>query len=462
MPYTALQIADLIGGTVIGDGNVTLSGFAPAGSAKPGDLTFAENDVYFARAEQSAASAVLVDGPFTSCKPLIKVSNARVGFARAMSLFFPEPAFNPGIHPSAVVAPTALIDPAAPVGPLCVVGERARIGARVVLQANNFVGDSVQIGESCMLYAGVTLYAGTQLGKRVRIHAGTVIGSDGFGYVFDSGIHRKVPQVGNVIVHDDVEIGANVTIDRGALGPTVIGKGTKIDNLVQIAHNVTIGEHCLVVAQAGIAGSTRLGNYVTLAGQVGIAGHLKIGNGATIAAQSGVMHDVPDGQKWFGSPAMPDRKMKRQVLATQQLPELLRRVAELERTTRQWGGITALSFAAGSSSAFPRNSRYTRAMLVVHVHVRVKPGFIEAFKAATLVNAQASRQEAGIARFDLLQSTDDPSRFLLVEAYRNAEAPAAHKDTAHYKTWRDAVAEMMAEPRQSTKFTNIDPPDNSY
>jgi UDP-3-O-[3-hydroxymyristoyl] glucosamine N-acyltransferase len=332
MPYTALQIAELIGGVVRGDSNVVLSGFAPAGSAKPGDLTFAENEIYFERAEQSAASAILIDGQFQSVgKALIQVPNARIGFAKAMSIFFPEQKFAPGIHPSAVVEKSAEIDASAHIGPLCYVGRNVTIGAGVVLQGQDYVGDESQIGDESFFLPNVTLYPRTQLGKRVRIHAGTVIGSDGFGYVFDSGQHRKVPQVGNVIINDDVEIGANVAIDRGALGPTVIGRGTKIDNLVQIAHNVTIGEHCLVVAQAGVAGSTRLGNYVTLAGQVGLAGHLKIGNRVTIAAQSGVMHDIPDGQKWFGSPAMPDRKMKRQVLAMQQLPELLRRVAELEK-----------------------------------------------------------------------------------------------------------------------------------
>ena len=205
------------------------------------------------------------------------------------------------------------------------------VGPKAVLQGLNSVGEGCVIGEETVLFPNVVLYPRTQLGKRVRVHAGTVIGSDGFGYVLDAGAHRKVPQVGSVVVQDDVELGANVTIDRGALGPTVIGRGTKIDNLVQIGHNVNIGEHSLIISQTGIAGSTRLGNYVILAGQVGLAGHLKIGNNVTIAAQSGVMHDIPDGQKWFGSPAMPDRKMKRQVLALHQLPELLRRVAELER-----------------------------------------------------------------------------------------------------------------------------------
>ena len=181
------------------------------------------------------------------------------------------------------------------------------------------------------LFPNVTIYPRTEIGRRVRIHAGTVIGSDGFGYVLDGGVHRKVPQIGNVIIGDDVEIGANVTIDRGALGSTVIGKGTKIDNLVQIAHNVEIGEHCIVIAQVGISGSTKLGNYVILAGQVGIAGHLKIGNQVTVAAQSGVMHDIPDGEKWLGYPAQPDKQIKRQIIAIQHLPELLKRVAELEK-----------------------------------------------------------------------------------------------------------------------------------
>ncbi len=332
MPFTASELAGHLDGAVAGDGNVVLTGFAPAGNAKPGDLTFAENEVYFRRAEQSPAAAILVDGDYTSdLKVIIRVANARVAYARALPLFFPEPALPPGIHPSAVVAPSAQVDPTAHIGPLCVLGDRCQIGARTVLKGQVFVDAETTIGDDCLIFPQVTLYARSQVGHRVRIHASTVVGSDGFGYVLDHGSHRKVPQVGLVIIQDDVEIGAGVTIDRGALGPTVIGRGTKIDNLVQVAHNVLIGEHCLLVAQAGIAGSTKLGNYVTLAGQVGLAGHLRIGSRATIAAQSGVMHDVPEGQKWFGSPAQPDRQMKRQLLALQQLPELLRRVHELEK-----------------------------------------------------------------------------------------------------------------------------------
>jgi len=332
MPFTAAEIARILGGEVAGDATVVLGGFAPADRAQAGDLTFAENENYFARAVQSAAAAILVDGPFTSTqKVVIRVSNARVAFAKVLPLFFPEPVFAPGIHPSAIIAPTAEVDATAHVGPYCVVGEQVRIGRRSVLQAGNFVAADCHLGDDVILFPNATLYRRTEIGNRVRIHSGSVIGSDGFGYVPEGGGHLKVAQIGNVILGDDVEIGANVTIDRGALGPTIIGKGSKIDNLVQIAHNVSIGEHCLIVSQAGIAGSTKLGNYVVLAGQVGLAGHLKIGHRVSIAAQSGVMHNIPEGEKWFGYPAQPDRKMKRQLIALHQLPELLRRVAELEK-----------------------------------------------------------------------------------------------------------------------------------
>ena len=209
------------------------------------------------------------------------------------------------------------------------------------------MGDNSQLGEDVFLFPNVTLYPRTQVGHRVRIHSGTVIGSDGFGYVLDQGAHRKVPQIGSVIIGEDVEIGANVTVDRGALGPTVIGKGTKIDNLVQIAHNVTIGEHSLLVAQVGMAGSSKLGNYVVLGGQVGIAGHLKIGNQVTVAAQSGVMHDLKDGTKVLGTPAVEDRQAKRQLIAIQQLPELIRRVRELEKQVKELGGAKTLKSGSG-------------------------------------------------------------------------------------------------------------------
>jgi UDP-3-O-[3-hydroxymyristoyl] glucosamine N-acyltransferase len=332
MSFTASEIARQLGGEIKGDGAIVLNGFAPAERAQAGDLTFAENEIFFQRAEASAAAAILVAGDFSSAtKTLIRVANARIAFAKVLCLFYPEPVFAAGIHPTAVVAASAQIDATAHVGPHCVIGAEARIGARVVLHGGDHVGSQTQIGDDSVIFPNVTLYARTQLGQRVRIHSGTVIGSDGFGYVFDAGMHRKVPQIGNVIIGDDVEIGANVTVDRGALGPTTIGKGTKIDNLVQIAHNVSIGEHSLLVSQVGIAGSTKLGNYVVLGGQVGVAGHLKIGNQVTIAAQSGVMHNIEDGAKILGSPAVADKQAKRQYIGISQLPELIRRVRELEK-----------------------------------------------------------------------------------------------------------------------------------
>jgi UDP-3-O-[3-hydroxymyristoyl] glucosamine N-acyltransferase len=332
MSFTVAEIAASLQGEVQGDAALLLKGFAPADRAQPGDLTFAENQGYFLRAEQSAASAILIDGPFTSTrKVLIRVSNARIAFAKVLPFFFPEPAFAPGIHPTAIVPSSAQVDATAHVGPYCVLGENVHIGSHSVLQGANHLGSDCQLGEQVNLFPNVVLYPGTEVGNRVRIHSGSVIGSDGFGYVFDAGLHRKVPQIGNVTIRDDVEIGANVTVDRGALGPTIIGAGTKIDNLVQIGHNVVIGEHCLVVSQAGIAGSTRLGNYVILGGQVGVAGHLKLGNRSSVTAQSGVMHNIPDNEKWFGAPAQPDRQAKRQLIALQQLPDLLRRFNELEK-----------------------------------------------------------------------------------------------------------------------------------
>jgi UDP-3-O-[3-hydroxymyristoyl] glucosamine N-acyltransferase len=332
MSFTTAEIAKRLDGEVLGDPAAVLTGFATTDAAKPGDLTFAETDEFFTAAEASAATAIIAGKNAVSTKKtIIRVANPRIAFAKALAAFFPEPKFAPGIHPSAVVAASAHLDPTAHIGPHCVVGERVRLGARVVLQSGNAIGDDSVLGEETNLFPNVTIYPRTQIGRRVRIHAGAVIGADGYGYVLDQGVHRKIPQVGHVVIGDDVEIGANVTVDRGALGATVIGQGTKIDNLVQIAHNVQVGEHCIIIGQSGIAGSSRLGNYVILAGQAGIGGHLKIGHHVTVGAQAGVMTDIPDGGKWLGAPAQPDREFKRQVLALRHLPELLKKVNAWEK-----------------------------------------------------------------------------------------------------------------------------------
>ena len=259
------------------------------------------------------------------------MKNARIAFAHVMQLFFPEPLFEPGIHPSSVVEPGAEIDPTAHIGAFCKIGKSAIIGKDVVIGDGCQVGEGVQIGEKTRIFPRVTLYPSIKIGKRVRIHSGAVIGSDGFGYVLDQGRHLRVPQIGTVIIHDDVEIGANVTIDRGAMEATEIGRGTKIDNLVMIAHNVKVGENCILVSQVGVAGSTRLGDYVVLAGQVGIAGHLKLGSQVTVGAKAGVMNNIPDGEMWLGTPAMPHKDAKRVMVAWQSMPDALKRLRALER-----------------------------------------------------------------------------------------------------------------------------------
>lgn len=332
MNLTIKEIARHVGGEVLGDDSASVSGIAAAGNARPGELTFAEKPAFLAAAEQSEAAAILVPkGTAPSAKVLVCVANPRVAVARLLPLFFPPDEFTPGVDPLARVAASATVDPSAYVGPGCVVGERTIIDARAVLMGGNHVGRDCAIGEDARLHPNVVIYPKCRIGARVIIHAGTVIGSDGYGYVFDEGRHRKMLQVGEVVIHDDVEIGANTAIDRGALGSTVIGPGTKIDNLVHVAHNVTIGANCLVMGQSGFAGSTKLGDYCVIASQSGIAGHLKLGHQATVGAKSGVMRDVPDKGVVLGMPAVPDKQAKRQMIALQQLPDLIRRTRELEK-----------------------------------------------------------------------------------------------------------------------------------
>ena len=332
MSFTANEIAERVGGDVVGDGSIELGGFAQADAAMPGDLTFAENMQFFSLAEQSQASAILAPCKFTSeTKTVIRVEDARIAFARVLPLFFPEKQFAPGIHPSAVIAESAHVADTATIGPNCIIGESAAIGEQTVLEANCTLGDHSTLGQAARLFPNVSVYSKCKLGDRVRIHAGSVIGSDGYGYVFDQDHHRKIPQVGSVVIENDVEIGANCTIDRGALGDTVIGEGTKIDNLVQIGHNVVIGKHCIIVAQNGIGGSTQIGEYSTLGGQVGIIGHITIGPKVMIAARSTVLNNLEGGKQYMGFPAIPNFQAKRQLIAAQQLPELIKRIRELEK-----------------------------------------------------------------------------------------------------------------------------------
>ena len=348
--FTADQIAVQLKGEVCGNGAVALTGCACAAKARAGDLVFAESEAHFIAADNSQASAILVAGPFTSAnKVLIRVPNARLAMASVLQLFSPPESFPAGIHPTAVVTDSAQVDPTAHIGPHCVIGARVRLGARSALLGGNHIANDCQIGEDVCLFPNVVIYAQTHIGNRVSIHAGSVIGSDGYGYVFDAGRHRKVLQLGNVIIHDDVEIGAQVAIDRGALAATVLGQGTKIDNLVHIAHNVILGQHCLILGQVGFAGSTRLGDYSVVASQAGIAGHLELGRQVTIGAKSGVMRNIPDGGKVLGSPAVPDRQAKRQMIAVQQLPGLILKLRDLEREVQQ---LKAQDSAGASAAGF--------------------------------------------------------------------------------------------------------------
>jgi UDP-3-O-[3-hydroxymyristoyl] glucosamine N-acyltransferase len=286
MAFSIAEVAERIGGELHGDGALEVTGIAAAEQAREGDLTFADKVEYLAAAERSAAAAIIVPSDFTSTtKTLIRVRNPRIAVARLLPLFFPPELPAPGIDSHAKVASTATVDPTAHIGPGCVVGEGCVIGARSTLLGGNHLGADCRLGEDVCLFPNVVLYKQTVIGDRVTIHAGSTIGSDGYGYVFDEGRHRKVLQVGNVVIHDDVEIGANCAIDRAALGSTVIGAGTKIDNLVHIAHNVVLGRNCLVMGQVGFAGSTELGDYSVVASQSGIAGHLKLGPQSTVGCK---------------------------------------------------------------------------------------------------------------------------------------------------------------------------------
>ncbi len=318
----------------------TIRGLAALADAGPGDLSFLGNPKYKAEVAATRASLVLLPADFVGePKPgqlFLLVENPSVALARICARIeqslWPKPA--PGIHPSAVVAPGAKIAATATVGPLCVVEADAAVGERAHLQAQVFLGRAATVGDDCWLMPGVIVSAECELGRRVRLQPGVVIGSDGFGYEFVKGRHEKVPQVGRVVIGDDVEIGANSTLDRARFSRTSVGEGTKIDNLVQIAHNVVIGKHCILCAQVGISGSSTFGDYVVLGGQAGVAGHLNIGKGAKIGGQAGVTKDVEAGAFVSGNPAIPLQLERRIAILQQRLPNLFKRVDALEAQVR--------------------------------------------------------------------------------------------------------------------------------
>ena len=318
---------------MVGDGAVRVTGVAPLDRATPDDLSFLAAAKYAPMFGASRAGIVLVAPDLAecpgACPARVIVERPQEALLTLLPRFHRPRRAEPGVHATAVLGRGVVLGEGASVGPYAVIGDGAVIGDEAVLGAHVVVGDGVAIGRRSQLYPAVTVYAGTTIGERVIVHAGARLGSDGFGYVQRDGRHLKIPHVGRCIIEDDVEIGANTTIDRGSIDDTVIGAGTKIDNLVQIGHNVRVGKACLIMAQVGIAGSVRVEDGAMLLGQVGVSGHHTIGKGARLAAQAGVFGDIPAGETWSGYPARPHKEALRAQAALFKLPSLLRRIERL-------------------------------------------------------------------------------------------------------------------------------------
>jgi len=332
--FSVAQIAERLQGILEGAGNAEIRSVAGIRYADKGDITYISQARYAGDADCTRASAIIVgkDWSKPATTPLIKVDQPEAAFEMVAKWFSPPIVnYQPGIHPTAVISPDAVIGKDVHIGPYCVIGSEASIGDRTVLVGHNYIADSVSIGEDGLIYPMVSVREHVKIGSRVILHNGAVIGSDGFGYHVDSrNIRTKIPQIGIVEIGDDVEIGANTTIDRARFGKTSIGNGVKIDNLVMVAHNVVVGNHSVLIAQTGIAGSTTIGRHVIIAGQAGLAGHIDIGDGTVISAQSGVTKDIPPQNFVMGFPAMPKQQFYTNQANINRLPELKKRVAELE------------------------------------------------------------------------------------------------------------------------------------
>ena len=329
------DFAEIAEGVIQGNPETEITGVAGIMEAKEGDITFVSSPKHLKDAYKSTASCLIVKELLPDIQtPQLSVSNPYLAFAKALECFYPAASFTSGISELAVISGSAVLGKGVSVSPFAFLSDDIVLGDGTVVMPGVFIGAKTTIGQQCFIHPNVVIREGITIGNRVIIHSGTVIGSDGFGYVFEKGIHYKIPQVGGVIIEDDVEIGSNVSIDRATLGNTIICKGTKIDNLVQIAHNVKIGQNSLIVGQVGIGGSTAIGNNVTLAGQVGIADHTTVESGTMIGAQSGLAGHVQKGA-YSGSPAIPHRNWLRSQSLFAKLPEINRRLKELEDKLRQ-------------------------------------------------------------------------------------------------------------------------------
>jgi UDP-3-O-[3-hydroxymyristoyl] glucosamine N-acyltransferase len=333
MKKTLKEIASFIHGEIIGDDRAVITGVAGIEDASPGDITFLANPKYRAYLDKTEATAIITALDIThATKPLIRVENPSLAFVKVVSFILPpQEHIPPGIHATAVIGKGVCLGKEVAVGPCVVIEDGVSIGDRTVIYGPAYVGRQSVIGSDSLIYPNVSIRERVTIGNKVIIHSGSVVGSDGFGYVTVDGAHHKIPQVGTVIVEDDVEIGSNVSIDRARFDKTVIGAGTKIDNLVHVAHNVIIGKNCLIIAQVGISGSTTVGNNVILAGQVGVVGHIKIGNNSIVMAQSGINKSLPDGSIVWGTPARPANIAKRISASQQQLPRLFNTISALKK-----------------------------------------------------------------------------------------------------------------------------------
>jgi len=337
------EIARHTGGTLVGDGAAErrIRGVAPLDAAGPAELSFIANARYLPYLPSTAAGALLVPEALDVEAPpglaCIRVADPHAALAVVLPLLYPEPTVAAGVHPTAVVADDVELGEGVSIAPFAVVGAGSRLGDDVQVGAHAVVGAGCTIGAGSILHAHTTLYRGVVLGERCIVHSGARLGADGFGYVHQDGAHRKVPQVGGCRLGDDVEVGANTTIDRGSIGDTVVGSGTKIDNLVHIGHNCCIGKQVLIVAQVGVSGSTTVADGAVLGGQAGLAGHITIGAGARVAAQAGVISDVAPGETVSGYPARPHREALRASAALFRLPKLMARLERLERALRERG-----------------------------------------------------------------------------------------------------------------------------
>jgi UDP-3-O-[3-hydroxymyristoyl] glucosamine N-acyltransferase len=337
--FTLGRIAEALGATLVGDPARVIRGVAPLDSAGPDDVSFLVNGRYLRAAARSAAGAVVVGRDVEGLpQALLRVELPQTALIALLRLFHPEPPAAPGIHATAVVAGSASVDPTASVGACAVVQPDARVGARSRVGALCFVGEGATLGDDVVLHPRVVVNEGVVIGDRVIVHAGAVLGADGFGYAFDGAAHRKIPQVGGLHIGDDVEIGANSTIDRATFGETRVGRGSKIDNLVHVGHNCDVGEDVILVAQVGVSGSCTIGSRAVLAGQVGVADHVTIGAGAVLVAKSGVPSDVPAGEVWAGTPSRPVGETRRIWAAESLLPDLIRRFRALEKRVRELEG----------------------------------------------------------------------------------------------------------------------------